>query len=80
MRFMDEKAAERHPDWLVSSSAVLQVCKFMRTPSQLLLYSSGRLDISPYSSRSTLQDAFYGEESSFEAPRLPFMPPECGHG
>ena len=49
MRFMEEKAAERHPDCLVFSSAVLQVCKCI----QVLLYSSGRLlAISPYSSRS----------------------------
>ena len=36
MRFMEERAAEKHPDCLVFSSSVLQVCKLMtlRTPSK----------------------------------------------
>ena len=49
---MEEKAAERHPDLLISSSAVLQCLQMHEDAIQVLLYSSGRLGMSPYSSRS----------------------------
>ena len=52
MHVMVEKAAESHPDCLVSSCAVLQCLQIHEDSIQVLLYSSGRLDMSPYSSRS----------------------------
>ena len=67
MHFMEEKAALRHPDCPVSSSATLYVCKFMRMPSKVLLYSSGRLDTSPYSSRSCRM-RFKGEKAASKLP------------
>ena len=72
LRRVAEREGLATRDYLVSSSAVLQVCKFMRTPSKVLLYSSGRLDMSPYSSRSCRMHAFYGGESSFKAPKSPY--------
>ena len=67
MRFMEEKAAEKHPDCLVSSCAVLQVYKLMRTPSKVLLHSSARLEMSPYSSMSCRM-RFMGEKAASKLP------------
>ena len=73
MHFMEKKAAERHPDCLIYlcsvaslkihedaiQSVVVQFCKVRHESLQL----------------QELQDAFYGEESSFKAPRSPCNSP-----
>ena len=73
---MEEKAAERHPDYLTSSSAVLQCLQMHEDAIQVfvdLLYSSTRLDMSPYSSRSCRM-RFMEEKAASKLPDRLILP------
>ena len=55
MRFMEEKAAERHPDCLISNSFSVVSLQMHEEAIQVMLYSSGSLSMSLRCYRSLRQ-------------------------